>query len=126
MVRCSVKSSDERGEPSAGDGEVALIDEPLQFRTRLLGDLFRRRDAVVLIGRDEQHGKCRHGGIRKVSRTVLVFAHDHRGGNVQTSEHDKVLTRALVPAFPTIQIKAFDRLIVSQDSDFCFRKVGLL
>jgi DNA repair protein RadC len=57
---------------------------------------------------------------------VLVFAHNHPNGNVQPTEQDKVLTRALVLAATTIQIKVLDHLIVSTDQVFSFRREGLL
>ena len=57
---------------------------------------------------------------------ALIFAHNHPNGNVQPSEQDKVLTRALVLAAQTVQIKVLDHLIVSSDHVFSFRKEGLL
>jgi DNA repair protein RadC len=57
---------------------------------------------------------------------ALVFAHNHPNGHVQPSEQDKVLTRALVLAATTVQIKVLDHLIVSTESSFSFRKEGLL
>lgn len=57
---------------------------------------------------------------------ALVFAHNHPNGNVQPSEQDKVLTRALVLAAKTVQIKVLDHLIVSAEKVFSFRKEGLL
>ena len=57
---------------------------------------------------------------------ALIFAHNHPNGNVQPSEQDKVLTRALVLAAQTVQIKVLDHLIVSADHVFSFRKEGLL
>jgi DNA repair protein RadC len=42
------------------------------------------------------------------------------------SDQDKVLTRALVLAAQTIQIKVLDHLIVSTDRVFSFRQEGLL
>jgi len=53
---------------------------------------------------------------------ALVFAHNHPNGNVQPTEQDKVLTRALVLAATTIQIKVLDHLIVSTDQVFSFRR----
>lgn len=61
---------------------------------------------------------------RKAS--VLVFAHNHPNGNVQPTEQDKVVTRALVLAATTVEIKVLDHLIVSTDTIFSFRKEGLL
>ena len=60
------------------------------------------------------------------SAAALVFAHNHPNGNVQPSDLDKTLTRALVLAAATVQIKVLDHLIVSPDHVFSFRKEGLL
>lgn len=57
---------------------------------------------------------------------ALVFAHNHPNGHVQPTEQDKTLTRALVLAATTVQVKVLDHLIVSPDDVFSFRKAGLL
>lgn len=57
---------------------------------------------------------------------ALVFAHNHPNGDVQPTEQDKVITRALVLAAAAVQIKVLDHLIVSTDTVFSFRKEGLL
>lgn len=57
---------------------------------------------------------------------ALVFAHNHPNGNVTPSERDKTLTRALVLAAETLQIRVLDHLIVSKDAVFSFRQEGLL
>ena len=62
----------------------------------------------------------------KRGATVLVFAHNHPNGNVNPSDQDKILTRALVLAAETLQIKIHDHLILSSDTVFSFRKAGLL
>jgi DNA repair protein RadC len=64
--------------------------------------------------------------LRRHQAAALVFAHNHPNGNVQPSDQDKTLTRALVLAAQTVQIKVLDHLIVSADSVFSFRKEGLL
>jgi DNA repair protein RadC len=46
--------------------------------------------------------------------------------DVQPTEQDKTLTRALVLAATTVQIKILDHLIVSPDHAFSFRQDGLL
>jgi DNA repair protein RadC len=63
--------------------------------------------------------------LRRGSAT-LVLAHNHPRGNVQPSEQDKLLTRALVLAAEAVQLKIIDHLIVSEDDVFSFRKAGLL
>jgi len=57
---------------------------------------------------------------------ALVLAHNHPNGNVQPSEHDKVLTRAIVLAAETIRLQVVDHVIVSAQEVFSFRKEGLL
>jgi DNA repair protein RadC len=57
---------------------------------------------------------------------TLVFAHNHPNGNVQPTEQDKVLTRALVLAAATVQMQVLDHLIVCTDTVFSFRREGLL
>lgn len=57
---------------------------------------------------------------------ALVCAHNHPNGDVRPSEQDKVLTRALVLAANTVQLKLLDHLIVSPDAVFSFRKEGLM
>jgi len=56
----------------------------------------------------------------------LVLAHNHPNANLAPSEHDKVLTRAIVLAAETVQLKVLDHLIVSDQDTFSFRKAGLL
>lgn len=60
------------------------------------------------------------------SAAALVFAHNHPNGNLLPSEQDKTLTRALVLAATTVQIKVLDHLIVTPDHVVSFRKKGLL
>ena len=57
---------------------------------------------------------------------ALVLAHNHPNGNVQPSEQDKLLTRALVLAAEAVQLRIVDHLIVSSSDVFSFRKAGLL
>jgi DNA repair protein RadC len=57
---------------------------------------------------------------------ALIFAHNHPNGEIQPTEQDKVLTRALVLAATTVQIKVLDHIIVSMEKVFSFRKAGML
>lgn len=57
---------------------------------------------------------------------ALVFAHNHPNGDVIPTEQDKVLTRSLVLAAATVQIKVLDHLIVAAEKVFSFRREGLL
>ena len=57
---------------------------------------------------------------------AIVLAHNHPGGNLEPSEHDKLVTRAVVLAAETIGLRVVDHLIVSPDNAFSFRTAGLL
>jgi DNA repair protein RadC len=57
---------------------------------------------------------------------AVVLAHNHTNGRVQPSEEDKTITRAIVLAAETVQLKVVDHLIVTADDVFSFRKAGLL
>jgi DNA repair protein RadC len=56
----------------------------------------------------------------------VVLAHNHPNGIITPSEHDKVLTRAILLAAETVHLKVVDHLIVSAAETFSFRKAGLL
>lgn len=62
----------------------------------------------------------------KRSAAALVLAHNHPNGQVAPTEQDKLLTRAIVLAAETIQMRVVDHLIVSKDEVFSFRRAGLL
>lgn len=57
---------------------------------------------------------------------AVVLAHNHPNGNITPSEHDKVLTRAIVLGAETVHLKVVDHLIVSAQDTFSFRKARLL
>jgi DNA repair protein RadC len=56
----------------------------------------------------------------------VVLAHNHPNGVVLPSEHDKLVTRAIVLAAESIDVKVVDHLIVSRTDTFSFRSAGLL
>ncbi len=62
----------------------------------------------------------------KRGAAALVLAHNHPNGDVKPSEHDKLLTRAIVLAADTVHLKVVDHLIVSAQDSLSFRKAGLL
>ena len=62
----------------------------------------------------------------KRGAAAVVLAHNHPNANLTPSEHDKVLTRAIVLAAETVHLKVVDHLIVSAHDTFSFRKAGLL
>lgn len=57
---------------------------------------------------------------------AIVMAHNHPNGKADPSDHDKILTRAVVLAAATVQISVLDHLILTADSVFSFRREGLI
>ena len=57
---------------------------------------------------------------------AIILAHNHPNGQTSPSEHDKLLTRAVVLAAETVGVRIVDHLIVSGTDYFSFRKAGLL
>jgi DNA repair protein RadC len=62
----------------------------------------------------------------KRGAAAVVLAHNHPNADLTPSEHDKVLTRAIVLAAETVHLKVADHLIVSAEDTFSLRKAGLL
>jgi len=62
----------------------------------------------------------------KRGAAAVMLAHNHPNGFVSPSERDKTLTRAIVLAAETVQLRVLDHLIVSSESVFSFRSEGLL
>ncbi len=56
----------------------------------------------------------------------IVLAHNHPNGRLQPSEHDKLVTRAIVLAAGTVGLRVVDHLIVAAQDTFSFRQAGLL
>ena len=62
----------------------------------------------------------------KREAAVIVLAHNHPNGQALPSKQDKILTRAIVLAAETVQLRVLDHLIVSAQEIFSFRREGLL
>lgn len=62
----------------------------------------------------------------KRGAAAIVLAHNHPNGDVTPSGQDKTLTRAIVLAAETVQLRVVDHLIVSAQQVFSFRKERLL
>lgn len=62
----------------------------------------------------------------KHGAAAIVLAHNHPNGTVTPSEQDKLLTRAIVLAAETVNIRVVDHLIISAREAFSFRREGLL
>lgn len=101
--------------------EVAYLDSGL----RLLRDGVERLEEGT-IDRAAVYPRRVVEAALKRGAAAVVLAHNHPNGDVQPSEHDKLLTRALVLAAETVHLRILDHLIVSADQAYSFRKAGLL
>jgi DNA repair protein RadC len=101
--------------------EVAYLDSGL----RLLRDGVERLEEGT-IDRAAVYPRRVVEAALKRGAAAVVLAHNHPNGDVQPSEHDKLLTRALVLAAETVHLRILDHVIVSADQAFSFRKAGLL
>ena len=57
---------------------------------------------------------------------ALIFAHNHPSGNCKPSKSDKDITRDLVFAGATVQIKILDHLIIGNNRYYSFAGEGLI
>lgn len=114
------------------------------WRVRL-GGLGREVFEVAFIGSD---GQLMGNGIERLEegtidratvypRTVMqaalrrnsagvIFAHNHTNGDPSPSTQDELVTRALVLAGETLDVKVLDHLIVGGSKVFSFADAGLL
>ncbi len=56
----------------------------------------------------------------------LIFAHNHPSGNPEPSRSDRELTRDLVYAANTVQIKVLDHIVIGDNRYFSFAGQGLI
>ena len=101
--------------------EVAYLDSGLRLGRDSVERLEEGTvDRAAVYPRRVVEAALRHGAA------AIVLAHNHPNGDVKPSEQDKLLTRALVMATETVQLRVVDHLIVSRDESFSFKKAGLL
>jgi len=101
--------------------EVAYLDSGY----RLLRDGVERLEEGTVDRATVYPRRVMEAALRR-SAAAVVFAHNHPNANVTPSEADKTLTKALVLAVTTLNIKVVDHLIVSKNEIFSFRENSLL
>ena len=101
--------------------EVAYLDSAY----RLLRDGVERLeegtiDRAAVYPRRVVEAALRRGAF------AIVVAHNHPNGVVIATDHDKILTRTIVLAAQTVNIRVLDHLIISAGETFSFRAAGLI
>ena len=101
--------------------EVAYLDSGY----RLLRDGVERLEEGTIDRATVYPRKVIEAALKR-GAAAIVLAHNHPNADLKPSEHDKVLTRAIVLAAETVHLKVVDHLIVSAQDTFSFRKKGML
>lgn len=101
--------------------EVAYLDSGY----RLLRDGVERLEEGTIDRATVYPRKVLESALKR-GAAAIVLAHNHPNADLKPSEHDKVLTRAIVLAAETVHLKVVDHLIVSAQGAFSFRNAGLL
>lgn len=101
--------------------EVAYLDSG----NRLLKDGVERLEEGTVDRATVYPRKVIEAALRNQAAGVIL-AHNHPNGNVEPSEKDKLLTRALVLSAESVGLRIIDHLVVSAKDCFSFKKEGLL
>jgi len=101
--------------------EVGYLDTGL----RLLRDGVERLEEGTIDRAAVYPRRIVEAALRRGAAAV-VLAHNHPSGDINPSEQDKLLTRAIVLAAGAVHLRVQDHLIISADQAFSFRKEGLL
>ena len=99
--------------------KVLFLDS--QNRLRESQDLFKGTiNASAVFSREVVAAAIKHNA------TALIFVHNHPSGNPTPSQADKNITRELVMAATTVDIKVLDHIIIGGDRYFSFASEGLM
>jgi DNA repair protein RadC len=86
-----------------------------------IADLFEGTVNISVVHpREVIEGALRHNAVS------LIFVHNHPSGNPAPSQNDKAVTRELVQAGSTMQIKVLDHIIIGDNTYFSFAGEGLI
>lgn len=101
--------------------EVAYLDSA----GRLLSDGVERLEEGTVDRATVYPRRILEAALRR-NAAAIVVAHNHPNGEVEPSEQDKLLTRALYLASSTVAVRLLEHLVVSPERVFSFREAGLL
>lgn len=101
--------------------EVAYLDSGY----RLLSDGVQRLEEGTVDRATVYPRRIVEAALRRRA-SALVMAHNHPNGEARPSEADRLVTRAIVLAAATVEIRVHDHLIVGRDRTFSFRADGIL
>jgi len=95
----------------------------LNSQNQILGieDLFRGTvDGSFVAPREVIEGAIKYGA------SGLIFVHNHPSGNPEPSDNDREVTRDLVLAASTVQIRVLDHIVIGDGCYYSFAGEGLI
>jgi DNA repair protein RadC len=145
---CQIKAAVELGKRLLSEekhiqGTVKSSKQLAEILMPLMRDLSKEVFKVVVLNRRNQVSNIfdiAQGTIDRVSPSVreilqlalnnqapaILLAHNHPSGDVTPSEQDKILTRDLIIAATSMELRIFDHLIIGENSYFSFADEGLI
>ncbi len=130
-------------EEKAFIGTVKKSSDVAHFLMPLMRDL--KRECFKLLLLDKRNSitnilDIEKGSVDKVSPSIreilhvaikfqapgLIIVHNHPSGDIEPSDADKSLTRALVIAASSMELRVFDHIIVGENQHFSFTDKGLI
>ena len=61
-----------------------------------------------------------------INAAAVIFVHNHPSGNAEPSQADQRITKRLVDALATVDIRVIDHFVVGTDAVISFAERGLL
>lgn len=145
---CQIKAAIELGkrlmsEEKTVHGTIKSSKQLAEVLIPLMRDLTNEVFKVVLLNKRNQVTNIidvAKGTIDRVSPSIreilqialsnhvpaILLAHNHPSGDVLPSESDKILTRDLIIAASSMELRVFDHLIVGENRYYSFADEGLI
>lgn len=145
---CQIKAAIELGkrllsEEKHTQGTVKSSKQIAAILMPLMRDLSKEVFKIVALNKRNQVSNIfdiAQGTIDRVSPSVreiiqsaltnqtpaILLAHNHPSGDVTPSEQDKILTRDLIIAATSMELRIFDHIIIGENSYFSFADDGLI
>lgn len=145
---CQIKAAIELGKRLISEEKIILgtiksSNQLAEVLMPLMRDLTREAFKIVLLNKQNQVTNIidiAQGTIDRVSPSVreilqitlsnhapaVLVAHNHPSGDVLPSESDKILTRDLIIAASSMELRVFDHLIIGENKYYSFADEGLI
>lgn len=145
---CQIKAAIELGKRLISEEKtvIGIVKSSKQLADvlmPLMRDLTKETFKIVLLNKRNQATniiEVAQGTIDRVSPSIreilqialtnhtpaILLAHNHPSGDILPSESDKVLTRDLIVAANSMELRVFDHLIIGENKYYSFADEGLI